>query len=316
MQGLSEPRLEQLDLVRPTREELAAVANRFGLDPRAVDDAVAGHQRSKLERYGETLLVVLRTARYDESAQRVVFSEVDIFVRPEALVTIRHAGPKPRIDPRISPEAALYGILDEVVDSYAPVVSRLETAVDRLEDQILRGEPEVSRRIYELLGQVVEFERAVHPLRDMLERLHRGSAKYDVDLELRNDLRHVIEHVMRVIERVDSFRMLLQNALTLHSTIVTQQQNDEMRALSEASLAQNEETRMLTETSLAQSEGVKKISAWAAIFFGPTLIATIYGMNFDVMPELHWKYGYPVAVGLMLAAGGALYVLFRRKKWL
>jgi len=120
----------------------------------------------------------------------------------------------------------------------------------------------------------------------ILEALERGFDKYDVDIELRRKLRDVADHVVRVVEQGDGFRALLQNALTVHSTLVAQQQNDEMRSL--------------TETSLAQNEEVKKISAWAAILFAPTLVGTIYGMNFDTMPELHWALGYPMAIGLML----------------
>jgi magnesium transporter len=136
----------------------------------------------------------------------------------------------------------------------------------------------------------------------MLEALLRGSEKYKVDVELQRSLRDVLDHVLRTGERADYFRVLLENALTVHSTLVTQQQNDEMRRLSEVSLAQNEE--------------VKKISAWAAILFAPTLIGTIYGMNFHSMPELNWRLGYPMAVLAMVTMGLALYIIFKRRRWL
>jgi magnesium transporter len=132
--------------------------------------------------------------------------------------------------------------------------------------------------------------------------LENGFDKYAVDLELRRNLRDVQDHAIRVVERADSFRALLQNALTVHTTLVGQQQNDEMRSLTEASLAQNEE--------------VKKISAWAAILFAPTLVGTIYGMNFTHMPELHWIVGYPLALALMVATSLVLYLLFKRRGWL
>jgi magnesium transporter len=122
--------------------------------------------------------------------------------------------------------------------------------------------------------------------------------------------------VLQISEQVDSFRMTLQNALTVHATLTTQRQNDEMRRISEASLEQNEETRRLSETSLAQSEEVKKISSWAAILFGPTLIGTVYGMNFDVMPELHWRFGYPAAIAAMILAGAILWGVFKKNRWL
>src|SRR5471032_2239810 len=121
----------------------------------------------------------------------------------------------------------------------------------------------------------------------MLSSLEGGFEKYEVDLELRRNLRDVMDHVLRIVERADSFRTLLQNAMTVHSILVSQTQNDEMRSL--------------TETSLTQNEEVKKISAWAAIGFAPTLVGTIYGMNFHHMPELRWEAGYPLAVALMAA---------------
>jgi magnesium transporter len=123
-----------------------------------------------------------------------------------------------------------------------------------------------------------------------------------VDVELQRNLRDVHDHAIRVVERADSFRALLQNALTVHSTLVGQQQNDEMRSLTEASLTRNEE--------------VKKISAWAAILFAPTLGGTIYGMNFDHMPELHWFAGYPLALALMLITSTTLYAVFKGRGWL
>ncbi len=149
---------------------------------------------------------------------------------------------------------------------------------------------------------MIDFQRAIGPLRGMLEALLRGSDKYRIDLELQSSLRDVLDHALRIVERADVFRLLLQNALTVHSTLVTQQQNDEMRRLSEASLAQNEE--------------VKRISAWAAILFAPTLIGTIYGMNFEYMPELEWRFGYPLVLLVILASCLLLYRAFKRNHWL
>ncbi|MDQ1484655.1 MAG: magnesium transporter [Actinomycetota bacterium] len=203
---------------------------------------------------------------------------------------------------RCGPEAIRYAILDEVVDEYAPVVAGLENDIDEIEDQLFQGEPGVSRRIYELTREVIEFQRATKPLLHMLAALEAGFDKYNVDVELQRNLRDVHDHAIRVVERADSFRALLQNALTVHSTLVGQQQNDEMRSLTEASLTQNEE--------------VKKISAWAAILFAPTLVGTIYGMNFDHMPELHWFAGYPLALALMLITSITLYAVFKRRGWL
>jgi magnesium transporter len=189
-----------------------------------------------------------------------------------------------------------------VGDEYGPVVAGLENDIDEIEDQLFKGDPAVSRRIYELSREVIEFQRATQPLVSILNSLEGGFDKYEVDLELRRSLRDVGDHALRIVERADSFRLLLQNALTVNSTLVSQQQNDEMRSL--------------TETSLAQNEEVKKISAWAAIGFAPTLVGTVYGMNFTHMPELHWFYGYPLALALMAATSLALYILFKRRSWL
>jgi magnesium transporter len=160
----------------------------------------------------------------------------------------------------------------------------------------------VTRRIYDLASEVMEFQRATRPLVDMVQAIERGFEKYRVDIELQRYLRDVLDHVIRVIERGESFRQLLQNALAVHSTLVTQRQNEEMQRL--------------TETSLKQSEEVKKISSWAAIIFAPTLIGTIYGMNFHNMPELGHPLGYPFALAAMVLFGVALYVIFKRRNWL
>jgi magnesium transporter len=289
------------------------VANEFELHELAVEDAVSAHQRPKLERYDSTLFTVLRPARYLDNIERVEFGELHIFTGKDFVVTIRHAEApdlgrvRQRLERspdllRCGPEAILYAILDEVVDEYAPVVAGLENDIDEIEDQLFQGEPGVSRRIYELTREVIEFQRATKPLLHMLAALEAGFDKYNVDVELQRNLRDVHDHAIRVVERADSFRALLQNALTVHSTLVGQQQNDEMRSLTEASLTQNEE--------------VKKISAWAAILFAPTLVGTIYGMNFDHMPELHWFAGYPLALALMLITSITLYAVFKRRGWL
>lgn len=302
-----------IGLYRPTEKEVRSVAQEFSLHHLAVEDTLAGHQRSKLERYDDILFVVLRPARYMDVDERVEFGELHVFVGPDFVVTIRHAESPDLAKVRhrmeeapallaLGPESVLYAILDQVVDEYAPVVAGLENDIDEIEDQLFDGEPEVARRIYALSREVIEFQRATQPLIPMLESLQRGFDKYNIDLELQRHLRDVIDHALRVVERGDSFRQLLQSALTVHSTLIGQSQNDAMRNL--------------TETSLAQSEEVKKISSWAAILFAPTLVGTIYGMNFTHMPELKWEFGYPYALGLMLAMGFVLYAVFKRRNWL
>jgi magnesium transporter len=302
-----------IGLYRPDEAEIRSLAREFDLHPLAVEDAIAAHQRAKLERYGETLFTVLRPARYLDAEERVEFGEVHVFTGHDFVVTIRHAEApdlgrvRNRLEAnpallRLGPEAVLYAILDEVVDEYAPVVAGLETDVDEIENELFQGDPQVSRRIYELSREVIEFQRATRPLLGMLTALEAGFEKYKVDLELQRSLRDVHDHAIRIAERADAFRALLQNALNVQATLVGQRQNEEMRAL--------------TETSLAQNEEVKRISAWAAILFAPTLVGTVYGMNFRHMPELHWLYGYPAAVALMFVTSAALYVVFKRRGWL
>jgi magnesium transporter len=302
-----------IGLYRPDVSEIRSVAREFDLHPLAVEDAISAHQRAKLERYGTTLFTVLRPARYLDDTERVEFGELHVFTGKDFVVTIRHAESpdlgrvRDRLERtpellRLGPEAVLYAILDLVVDGYAPVVAGLENDIDEIEDQLFKGDPAVSRRIYELSREVIEFQRATTPLVDMLGSLEAGFEKYQVNLELQRSLRDVQDHAIRVVERAAAFRALLQNALTVNSTLVGQQQNEEMRSL--------------TETSLAQNEEVKKISAWAAILFAPTLVGTIYGMNFTHMPELHWQFGYPLALALMVVTSVTLYLVFKRRSWL
>ncbi|MBT2585940.1 magnesium/cobalt transporter CorA [Arthrobacter sp. ISL-95] len=295
-----------IGLYRPTNDEMAAVAQEFGLHGLAVEDAVSAHQRPKLERYDHNLFTVLRPARYLDDTETVEFGELHVFTGPNFVVTIRHAetGGVARVRKRLEerpdllrhgPEAVLYALLDQVVDDYAPVVAGLENDIDEIEDQLFSGDSAVSRRIYELAREVIQFQRAIHPLPEMMVLLENGFEKYGVDIELQRSLRDVEDHVQRVISRANSFRDLLQNALTLDGTLTANRQN---------------------EASAAQNEQVKKISSWAAILFAPSFVAGVYGMNFDHMPELHWDFGYPLAVGLMFGAALLMYVIFKRKGWL
>ncbi|MFG2884643.1 magnesium and cobalt transport protein CorA [Streptomyces sp. NPDC048297] len=302
-----------IGLARPPADELLSLAAEFDLHPLAVEDAMEAHQRPKLERYGETLFVVLRAARYLDAPEEVDFGELHVFVGPDFVITVRH-GAAPDLSAvrrrmedspdllKLGPEAVLYAILDAVVDGYAPVVAGVQNDIDEIETEVFRGDPEVSRRIYELSRETVEFQRATRPLVGMLHGLIAGFAKYETHEELQRYLRDVADHVTHTSERVDGFRQALTEILTVNATLVTQQQNAEMRALAEAGFEQNEE--------------VKKISSWAAILFAPTLVGTIYGMNFDSMPELHWVLGYPFAIALMGVVCVSLYLVFKRKDWL
>jgi magnesium transporter len=305
--------LAWIGLHAPTEEEFSSVAGEFGLHPLVVEDAVKAHQRPKIERYAGTLFVVLRPARYVDETETVEFGEVHVFVGEDFVVTVRHgeASELGRVrgrledDPellRLGPEAVLYAVLDQVVDDYAPVVAGLENDIDEIEVEVFSGNAGVSRRIYELSREVIEFQRAIKPLPGIVGRLIAGVDKYNVDPELQRYLRDVQDHAIRVVEQVDGFRELLQNILSVNLTLVSLQQNEEVKTLTEASIEQNNE--------------VKKISAWAAILFAPTLVGTVYGMNFGHMPELHWTFGYPFALALMLLVSVSLYLVFKRRGWL
>jgi magnesium transporter len=306
----AEPGLAWIGVHEPTERELARVAEAFALHPLAVEDAVKAHQRAKIERYGDTVFLVLRPARYVPGPERVELGELHVFAGPRFLVTVRH-GDVPDLrpvrrrleqDPRLlalGAEAVLYAIADRVVDDYLPVVQELERDIDELESAVFGGTADASRRVYALSRQVIELGRAVAPLPAIVDRLIAEEPDLDPEHELHEDiqtyLRDVQDHALRVQEQVAGFRELLQNILSVNLTLET-------KALSEASIRQNEE--------------VKKISAWAAIIFAPTLVGTVYGMNFEHMPELGWTLGYPFALALMAAIAVGLFATFKRRGWI
>ena len=292
-----------LGLYEPTGEEFSSVASEFGLHELAVEDAVKAHQRPKLERYGDTLFLVLRPARYVDEREMVLFGEVAIFVGPQFVITVRH-GDAPELGvvrrrlegrPELlsrGPLAITYAIVDHVVDGYEPVVAGLENDIDEIEDEVFGGSPKVSRRIYDLTREVIEFQRATGPLEGILGRLMNAT---EVDDEERRYLRDVHDHAIRAHEQAGAFRLLLQNILNVNLTL---------------------ETKALSEASHQNNEQVKRISAWAAILFAPTLVGTIYGMNFEHMPELDWLFGYPFALMLMAFSSLGLFVVFKYRRWI
>jgi magnesium transporter len=304
-----------IGLLRPSEQEIQAVAEEFGLHGLAIEDTISAHQRPKLERYGDLLFVVLRPARYVDPIEVVEIGEVHLFVGPDFVITVRHAEEpdlgvvRKRLeeDPDLldnGPYAVLYAVLDKVVDDYSPVLDGLQDDIDEIEVQVFGGDPGVSKRIYTLTREVIEFQRAVEPLESLFvelrERLKETAT--EGDLELRRALRDVADHATRVMDRIDAYRQLLTNILTVNAALVGQRQNEEMARMTKAGFDQNEQ--------------VKRISSYAAILFAPTLVAGIYGMNFDNMPELKWPLGYPFAILLMAMGAGILYVMFKRKGWL
>jgi magnesium transporter len=189
------------------------------------------------------------------------------------------------------------------VDNYLPVVRGLEQDVDEIEVEVFDSHSTgVSRRIYELSREAAAFQRSVRALRAMLADLTAGFAKYEVPPALQDYLRDVTDHLAQIRSRSDEVHASLRDILTVNATLVAQQQNEEMRAMTEVAGTENVQT--------------KKITSWAAIIFAPTVIAGLYGMNFDIMPELHWAWGYPMALGLMVASAAVLYWWFKRSDWI
>ncbi len=292
-------------LVEPGKEEFASVSGEFGLPEMAVRGAIETHHRPRLERYGDSFFVALRTAHYLDKEERVEFGEIHIFVGGDFVITVNSSGETSSIeggrktlegDPEFLSRGAatvFWAVADRVVDDYDPVINGLENDVDEIEEEVFGGNAGVSRRIYELSREVLEFRRAAQPLAKLLEQLFEDS--YSIDSEVLRRMRGVHEHVLRVSEQIDGFRELLSNILGVNLTLVSVEQNAAMQH---------------------QSVQVQKISAWAAIVAVPTLITGVYGMNFRYMPELSWLLGYPFALALMVAISGLLYLGFRRAGWL
>ncbi len=291
-------------LVEPDDEELASVVREFGLPETAVRDAIKVHHRPRVDRYGKTLFVVLRTARYLDQEERVEFGEIHIFLGRDFIVTVTH-GEAPSLEGlRKDLEghagflgrgtgAVLWAVVDRILDCYDPVIDGLENDVDEIEEEVFGGRADVSRRIYELSREVLEFRRAAQPLAGVLERL--SAEPYSADREVLRRMRGVYDRALRITERLDGFRELLSNILSVNLTIVSVQQNAAMQR---------------------QNVQVQKISAWAAILAVPTLISGVYGMNFRYMPELNSILGYPYALALMISISGLLYLGFKRAGWL
>ena len=292
----SERSFAWIGLHEPSPEEFGAVSSEFGLHELAVEDAINAHQRPKLEVYGDSLFLVLKTARYED--ERLIFGEILVFMGEGFIITVRH-GETPlhevreRMEERPDllahgPAAALYAIVDRVVDDYMPIVEDLDADITEVEAEVFDPGPEnPAARIYRLSRAVVQLHQAVVPLEAPVDDLARGTHTR-IPEPIRTYFRDVHDHLLRVMSRTQAFRELLANVLSAN----------------------------ITQASYRQNEDVRKISAWAAIIAVPTLIGSVYGMNFDHMPELGWRLGYPMALGLMAGICGALYWQFRRTGWL
>jgi magnesium transporter len=287
-----------LGLHDPDDNELLEVAERFNLPDLAVEDAMTAHQRPKLEDYEQGYFLVVHTACYLDDTEEVEFGEVHVFVGPSYVVVVRHGraselhSARERLEEhpellREGPTAAVWAVLDKIVDDYLPVVAGLENDVEEVEVEVFDSEGDQTRRIYFLRRELAVFYRAAHPLLLVLDQLE-SETRSDVSPPLREHFRDVEDHLKRVEEEVVTMRDLLTGVLQANLAVIAVQQNDV----------------------------VKRISGYAAVIAVPTLIASVYGMNFEHMPELKWQYGYPLALVLMFGIGFVLFRLLRRAGWL
>jgi magnesium transporter len=294
-----DPGFVWLGMVDPRPDELAALQEVFGLHELAVEDAQSFHLRPKVEQYDEGIVfVVLRTARYVPGAEEVEFGEISIFLGPSFVITVRQGAAsnlhpaRLRVETRPQllkegPLAALWAIVDQVVDDYVPVVEELERDIEELEQIVFSGAEAPTHRIYLLRREVSDFYRAVHPLLAPVSGLARGSL-LDAPKTLRQYFRDVSDHLELINEEVTAQRDLLTTILQANMAVV----------------------------SVKQNYIVRKISGWAAIITVPTFIASFFGMNFHHMPELDWAWSYPATIALMLVVALGLHRTLKRAGWL
>ncbi|MGP5078619.1 magnesium and cobalt transport protein CorA [Brachybacterium alimentarium] len=298
----------------PSREDVLELEEAWELHPVLVEDLLNAHQRPKLERYGDVLFLVVRSARYLDAVEEVEFAEFHLLVRPGAVALLCQDGrwldgtDKPLLDDdhpltatrrerallgdlellALGPEAVLYRVLDTIVDGYGPVLRGLTLDKEQIERQVFSGDAAVAERIYRLSQEVIDMQQVVTSLTDVIDGLQEGFGKYEIPEELQAYLDDVSDHLTRAASKARDLRDALSQILNVNATLVAQRQNEDM----------------------------KKISGWAAILFAPTLVGAIYGMNFDDMPELHWALGYPMAIGMMVAVAVLLFIVFKRSKWM
>lgn len=279
--------------------EMEILAEDYSLDPLAVEDTLSGKQRPKIDEYSEHAFLLLKTVAYDTTTERVKLGDVSLYVANDFVIAVRHGDAMPLKSVRaeletrpeklqFGPTAVVHEIVDRLVDQYLEVSARLQEDVEQLEDAVFDDEvPSPASRLYFVKREVVEFRRAVLPLVQPLNRLAQGDVKF-INPEFSMQFADVRDHLLRVMDEVEFMNDLIDAALHANSSLIQVQQNEDMR----------------------------KITAWVAIGAVPTMVAGIYGMNFDHMPELRWTYGYPaVLVGLGIVCG-LLYRKFHREKWL
>jgi magnesium transporter len=289
-----------IGLHNPSAEVVEAVAEHFKLHPLAVEDAVHAHQRPKLEVFGDTLFLVLKTARHVDSDEPVEIGEVMVFLGPRFVVTVRHGEGSPLHDVRldleahpnllgIGPSSVVYAVADRIIDDYNGVLEAIALEVDKVEADVFSGTgSNPTERIYKLKREVLEFKRAVTPLVGPMQRLASDEAGLPLDPRTADYFRDAHDHLVRDAERIAAFDELLTGVLQANFAQLTARDNRDMR----------------------------RISGWVAIIAVPTMVFGLYGMNFKHMPELEWQYGYPLVLGFVLVVCAIVYRSFKRSGWL
>ena len=283
----------------PTSEEFDGLVQDFHLHPLAVEDAITAKQRPKLETYEDMTFVVVRTTFYEESASQVTTGEILAFIGDHYIVVVRHGegspltGVRSRLEQnpallKLGPYAVLHAIVDRVIDSYIAIAAELEKDVIEVEQSVFSDRKAYnSEKIYFLKRELLEFSHAIHPLQVPLQRLAVDFNDIVPD-ELAPFFRDTLDHLHSAVDIADALDNLLTSALSADLAHVQVQQNEDMR----------------------------KITSWVALASTPTMVAGIYGMNFDHMPELGWTFGYPLVVGVMVVVTSFLYYKFKKANWL
>jgi magnesium transporter len=285
-------------LREPDAAELAKMQVEFSLHELAVEDAMRGHQRPKIEEYGESIFAVMHTVEMKDC--ELVTGEVAVFVGPNYVLSVRRdsiegfLGVRARAErePQLLKKGAgfvLYALMDAVVDRYFPIIEQLEVELEQIEERIFygRAQRENVEQLYDLKRKSQTLRHAVTPLLEAVGRLHGGRVPA-LALKVQDYFRDVQDHLFRINGRLDTIRDTIGTAIQVNLSLVT----------------------------ISEGEVTKRLASWAAIFAVFTAFAGLWGMNFEHMPELHWKYGYPVAVGMMVVVCAYLYYRFRKSGWL
>lgn len=285
-------------LYEPSEEVLEKVRKEFGLHKLAIEDARKAHQRPKIEIYGNSIFIVVRTVEMNAD-HHLEFGETHFFVGDTFIVTVRHQSSVSYGSVRTACESsphllkkgqgfALYALMDFIVDQYFPVVNELEMQLENIEDKIFKEKPsrETTEQIYQLKRDLLEVRRAVSPLVDVCNRLMRFEYKF-ISEETKPYFRDVYDHVVRINEIIENTRELLSTALEANFSLI----------------------------SISQNDVSKKFAGWAAIIALPTMVAGFYGMNFRVIPESEWEYGFYIVILLTVVACGLLYYYFKKSGW-